>query len=120
MGQLKLLIVDDEEMLLESLSRFFTRKGFEVTTVNGVIGARELIKKNDYQVLISDMRMPDGLGTEVISLQRQINPSSIILCTTGFSEEDELVIIEKGANLVVAKPFEKKDILEKIYSLLSI
>ncbi len=119
MGQLNLLIVDDEEMLLDSLSRFFTRKGFNVTTANGVLSARELIKKNEYQILITDMRMPDGLGIEVIVLQRQLRPASIIFCATGFSEEDENSILEKGADAVIAKPFEKKAILEKIFTALS-
>ena len=59
--------------------------------------------------------MPDGSGTEVIELQRQLYPSSIILCATGFTEEDKGTILEKGANHVIGKPFEKKELLELIF-----
>lgn len=118
MDGLSLLIVDDEEMLVDSLARFFTRKGFAVTKAFGIEEARSLIKANDFQVLLTDMRMPDGLGSELIKLQRGKHESSIIICATGFSEEDEKQILEHGANFVVGKPFEKKELLEKIQELL--
>lgn len=114
MGQLNLLIVDDEEMLVESLARFFKRKDFNVLTAYGVEEARKVIKENPIQILITDMRMPDGQGTEVIGLQRQLHPASVILCATGFAEEDTQTILSKGANHVVGKPFEKKALLDLI------
>lgn len=114
MGELTILLVDDEELLVDSMARFFRRKSFDVITANGVTEARKIIKERDIQILITDMRMPDGEGIELIELLRKKSPASIIFCATGFSEEDESTILEKGANAVVAKPFEKKEILEKI------
>lgn len=119
MGQLNLLIVDDEEMLVESLARFFKRKDFNVFTAYGVEEARTIIKNNPIQVLLTDMRMPDGVGTELIQLQRQLYPASVILCATGFSEEDTHTILEKGANHVLGKPFEKKEILNLIFETIA-
>lgn len=118
MDGLNMLIVDDEEILVESVARFFSRKGFNVTKAYGIEEARKLIKQNDFQVLLTDMRMPDGLGSEIIKLQRQKHESSIIVCATGFSEEDTKQILDHGANFVVGKPFEKKEILEKIQTLI--
>ena len=114
MGQLTLLLVDDEELLVESMARFFKRKNFNVLTAHGVSEARALIKENDIQILITDMRMPDGQGIELIELLRTKSPNSVILCATGFSEEDEATILKKGANAVISKPFEKKNLLERI------
>lgn len=114
MDGIKILLVDDEEMLVESVARFFTRKGFDVTKAFGIEEGRKLIKENDFQILITDMRMPDGFGSELIQLQRNKLPSSLIICATGFSEEDTAEILKKGANHVVGKPFEKKDLLQKI------
>jgi DNA-binding response OmpR family regulator len=119
MGELTILLVDDEELLVESMARFFCRKNFDVLTANGVTEGRKIIKENDIQILITDMRMPDGEGIELIELLRKKSPSSIILCATGFSEEDESTILSKGANAVVGKPFEKKELLEIITKELS-
>lgn len=114
MGELTILLVDDEELLVDSMARFFRRKNFDVITANGVEEGRKLIKERDIQILITDMRMPDGEGVELIELLRKKAPASIIFCATGFSEEDEKTILEKGADAVVSKPFEKKDLLERI------
>lgn len=119
MGELNLLLVDDETLLVESLARFFKRKNFNVWTANGVEEARGIIKGHDIQIMITDMRMPDGLGIELIELLRKKSSAAIILCATGFSEEDEKTILDKGADAVVAKPFEKKELLELIFSKLS-
>ncbi|MCR9204969.1 MAG: response regulator [Halobacteriovoraceae bacterium] len=115
---LSLLIVDDEEMLVDSLARYFTRKGFVVTKALGVEEGRSLIKSQDFQILLTDMRMPDGLGSELIKLQRNKHESSIIICATGFSEEDTQQILDHGANFVVGKPFEKNELLKKIQEFL--
>lgn len=114
MDGLKILIVDDEELLVESLARFFGRKGFIVEKAFGIEEARQKIKTDSFQILITDMRMPDGLGSELIELQRKQVAASIIICATGFSEEDKATILAKGADYVVSKPFEKKDLMEKI------
>ncbi len=119
MGELNLLLVDDEEMLIESLSRFFKRKSFNVFTAHGVEEGRKIIKTQDIQVMITDMRMPDGQGIDLIELLRSIAPAAFILCATGFSEEDEKTILEKGADAVIAKPFEKKILLEMILKRLT-
>jgi len=119
MGELNLLIVDDEELLVESLARFFARKDFNVLTATRVAEAISLIHAHDIQIVITDMRMPDGLGTEVIKAARHKHQGAIIICATGFSEVDETTIIKGGADLVISKPFEKKALLSEILSRLA-
>ena len=60
-----ILLVDDEEMVTESLQRLLIKKGYEVTVANNGQAAVELNKSNDFDLIITDIRMPklDGIST---------------------------------------------------------
>lgn len=114
MGQLSLLIVDDEELLLLGLEKFFVRKDFEVYKASSVLGAKDIILTHKIDVLITDMRLPDGSGAQIIHIFKEAHPQGKIFCVTGYSEEDEKEILSLGVTKIVAKPFEKKELLALI------
>lgn len=119
MGELTILLVDDEEVLLSSLEKFFIRKGFNVISSTRVNGAIELIRNHPIQILITDMRLPDGTGLSVIKSYKERYPQGLVLCVTGFSEEDETSILKAGADVIIGKPFEKKALLNTILERLA-
>ena len=108
----KILIIDDEEMLVASLVKFFKRKGWEVVGVHGLEELRECLKTEDgFNAVISDMRMPDGSGLDVIDIMKGKFPGIKICIASGFSEESEEEIRNKGADFIMGKPYDKKSLL---------
>lgn len=90
-----ILLVDDEEMITSALGKLLTKKGYEVTIVNDGREAVELSKTNNYDLLITDIRMPHLDGISTLKLIRGILEDSgrkqipeIII--TGYAKEEAL------------------------------
>lgn len=116
---IRLLIVDDEELLRDNLARFFTRKGFDVAQAGSGNQAIEVLTKQEFDLIISDMKMPDGDGLFLYEKTRQLNPLPNFIFLTGFSETSEQDLMSfPGVCLVENKPVEKKALLAKINLLL--
>lgn len=95
---MKILIVDDEDLIRKALQRFFLKKNYSVDTAeNGVI-ALDLILKNKYDFVVLDLLMPEKNGFDVLKEMNQNIPVVIISAFTGgvtdsfHSEEFPLVI----------------------------
>ena len=115
----KVLLVDDEELLRDNLARFFKRKGFEVLEASSGNQALKVLNSENVDIIISDMRMPDGDGKYLYDHTRDLKPLPKFIFLTGFSElsEEELKSLP-GVDSVESKPVVKKDLLEKINSIL--
>jgi CheY-like chemotaxis protein len=114
----KLLVVDDELVLLSALSRILTDVGHEVTTVSSGAQAIALLSGPDSElpdVIITDVLMPGIDGLQMFSIIRQ-NPSSqhipFIFISASVSPEIESVIAGSNRATFVRKPFE----IEKLFS----
>lgn len=82
----KVLIVDDEEFILSSLKRSFWKEPYTVFYANGGAEALSIIEREEIQVIVTDQRMPNMTGVELLEKARQINPDSIRIILSGYSE----------------------------------
>ncbi|MCX5791937.1 MAG: response regulator [Elusimicrobia bacterium] len=81
--QPKILVVDDDPVMLNIYARVFSGRAYVVTFSNSVAAATTLIKANHYELLVTDLALGDGLGTELTLLFSQKNPGAKSLIVSG-------------------------------------
>jgi len=115
---LKILIVDDEDALRESTASILELYGYEIKVASCGNEAIEMVKKEPFDMLFSDMRMPDITGTDVIRAVKQIQPDLICIIMTAYALNELIVeALELGANFCLTKPFEIETMLNIIKEL---
>ena len=119
----KLLVVDDNEMNRDMLSRRLSRRGNTVTTAeNGQI-ALDLIEQNSYDVILLDIMMPGISGIDVLKTLRQSYlPADlpIIMATAKSENEDIIEALKLGANDYVTKPLDFPVVLARVNTQLTL
>ena len=116
-----LLIVDDDETLLNALVQDFKRKGFNVLSSKSGKQGFEILKSNKVHLVISDVRMPNGDGMSLlkdIMANDRINPTVILV--TGHSDVTEEEALEEGAKEIIAKPFDRIELMNSVYEALGL
>ncbi|MFQ5824260.1 MAG: response regulator [bacterium] len=116
-----ILIIDDEEVIIDILKRRFARMGFSVSTAFDGLQGIEVIKKENIDVVICDIKMPKGIsGVEVFNATKKYNPKARFVAISGhlFSDESIQGIIKDGASLFIKKPFPSLgEVTQKIAAL---
>ena len=103
----RLLVVDDEMHVRESLSRWFVEDGYEVDAAADAKEALSALGKRHYDVVVSDIKMPGMDGIELQRRIREINPRvAIILITAYASVSTAVQALKEGAYDYVTKPFD--------------
>ena len=116
---MKILIIEDEKLLAESLSILLTRKGFEVECAYDGKTGEEYAELGIYDLLILDVMMPEMDGFEVARQVRAKHCSTPILMLTARSElEDRINGLNAGADYYLTKPFDTRELLACINALL--
>src|ERR1700722_19404095 len=83
----RVLLVDDDEAVLDMMSQSLKAKGFEVVAVGGVTDALKCIATEQFDVLITDLHMPNpGDGFTVISAMRHSRPATLTMLLSGFPD----------------------------------
>lgn len=121
----KILIVDDEEYNRALLATILKKWGIKYTETNDGNSALEELKRNDYDVILLDIRMSGISGTETTKLIRQNQNSAkanipIIALTAATSESDILQYKSSGINEFLAKPFKEIELHEKLLTVLNL
>jgi DNA-binding NtrC family response regulator len=99
------LIVDDEAGIRTALRVNFSRNGWTVETASGVKEATRLLESREFQLVVSDMRMPDGDGLDVMRSARSVSPNIAVILLTAFgSVPDAVQAMRDGALDYLAKP----------------
>ena len=102
----RILIVDDERSMREMLAILLRREGHDVVTAENGRTALELIASRAFDVIVSDARMPDVDGLEVLRQARAANPTVIAIMVTAYGSPDLIRGVETlGVNDYVEKPF---------------
>jgi DNA-binding NtrC family response regulator len=109
----RILIVDDEIDMLELLELIITdRTDYEVTTTNNPLEVPELLKKTPYDLVITDLRMPDVDGIELIEMVKQVDDQLPFMIITAYGTiESAVEAMRKGAFDYITKPFRQEQIL---------
>ena len=102
----RILIVDDERSMREMLAILLRREGHDVVIADNGRGAIDLLNQRPFDVVVSDARMPDLDGLEVLRHARSLNPSVIAIMITAYGSPDLIKGVEQlGVNDYVEKPF---------------
>jgi two-component system response regulator RegA len=106
-----LLILDDDEPFLRRLGRAMEKRGFEVTGVDSVAAAREVVASRPPAYAVVDLRLEDGNGLDVVGALRQRRPDAKIVVLTGYGAIASAVAAVKiGATDYLAKPADANDV----------
>ncbi|MEW6775447.1 MAG: sigma-54 dependent transcriptional regulator [Bdellovibrionota bacterium] len=103
----RILLVDDEPSMREVLEIMLRREGHESVSAPGVEAAKQTLGAGTFDIVITDLRMPDGSGLDVLGAARQANPDAIVLVITAFATADTAIEAMKGgAYDYITKPFK--------------
>jgi len=107
----RILVVDDERSMQEFLEIFFRSEGYEVVTAGDVQSALLHLEGNDFDVVVSDIQMPDGTGIDLLEAVREGSPETVVIMITAFaSTETAIAAMKQGAYDYITKPFKVDEI----------
>jgi two-component system response regulator PilR (NtrC family) len=101
----RLLLVEDEDTLCESLQRVFIAEGYEVDRADSAESAFKLLKGKSYDLIITDIILPGISGIELLTKYRKENPSQKVIIITAYASLTTAVeAIKAGASDFIVKP----------------
>ncbi|KMY66328.1 hypothetical protein AAU61_17875 [Desulfocarbo indianensis] len=110
----RILVVDDEWTVVELLSRFLTKKGYQVSTASDGREAWDLFQSHAFDLVLSDVRMPTLSGLQLLEEIKRANPRIPVILISGYGEVDIVVkALKAGAENFMAKPL-RMDALERL------
>jgi DNA-binding NtrC family response regulator len=115
----RLLIVEDEETLRESLKRVFQREGYQVEAVGSAEPALELFEEGFYDLIISDIILPGITGIELLKRVKEIHPEQIVIIITAYASlETAVETLRAGAYDYIVKPIIHEEIKQIVKNAL--
>ncbi|MEN8140238.1 MAG: sigma-54 dependent transcriptional regulator [Thermodesulfobacteriota bacterium] len=116
----KILVVDDELSMREFLTILLEKEGYGVETAADGASGLERLKADDFDLLISDIRMGSFSGLDLLEAAKEENPElPVILITAYASPEDAVAAMKNGAFDYITKPFKVDEIKSTVLSALS-
>src|SRR3990172_9389966 len=107
----RVLIVDDEKNLLEFLNIMLAQEGYDVAVAFGGKEAVDILKNNEFDVVVTDIKMPRVNGLEVLKFIKENSPDTIVIMITAFaSHETAVEAMKAGAYDYITKPFNNDQI----------
>ncbi|MDP2959262.1 MAG: sigma-54 dependent transcriptional regulator [Longimicrobiales bacterium] len=111
-GKVKILVVDDETGILETLQILFRSEGYEVAVAASGRLALEALEKEKPDLVLSDIRMPGADGLEVLHRAKEVDPElPVILMTAQASLQSAMRAVNEGAYHYIQKPFSNEELL---------
>lgn len=118
-GTLTILVVDDEEMLRSLLQTLLERDGYRTLSAASVAEARELLREQSVDVIVSDIKMPGESGYDLLRYVRENHPDIGVVMMTGYGDlysvKDAML---HGADEYVTKPFKGAEmslLVDRVY-----
>lgn len=112
MKNAKILIAEDELIARENLVHVLTQQGAVVTAVENGAQAQKAVEKSGYDVVLTDMRMPDVSGLELLQVIKANAPETEVIVLTGYATVDNAVqAMAKGAFQYLAKPVRLDEVI---------
>ena len=116
---IKILAVDDEPDIRELLDEYLSSQGFEVVTAeNGAAMRQVLEQQKDFDLVLLDINMPGEDGLSLARFLREHHRVGIIMLTAAADVVDRIIGLEMGADDYVTKPFDPRELLARIKSVL--
>ena len=115
---MKILIIEDERQLLESMITFLKESGMTCDKAMNLTEAIEKINHSTYDCIVLDIGLPDGSGLKIINeMQDKENQTAIVIVSAKNSLDDRLVGLNFGADDYVTKPFYMPELVARIKSV---
>lgn len=115
-----LLVVDDDRHLLESMAGWLTEQGYRVDAVSTGAAAKQKINQSAYDVVLSDIRLADGDGFDVLAFCKQKRPASTVILMTGYGGPDTgIEALRAGAFDLLTKPLLDQELEMSLQRALS-
>ncbi len=115
-----ILIVEDDITFSLMLSTWLKKKEFDVSAVTTLADAKKAIEKKSFQLILSDLRLPDGDGIDLLKWMDEASISIPVIVMTGYAEVQTAVqAIKLGASDYIAKPINPQELHKKIMEILS-
>ena len=118
----RILIIDDEEAILQMMDRLLTKAGYSVVTAGNGKEADQVLDKEDFDLVITDIIMPQKEGMEMITMLKRRKPETKVIAMSGggrFSPEGYLKSAEAlGADRTFVKPFFHNEMLDAVKELI--
>jgi DNA-binding response OmpR family regulator len=114
----RILIIDDEPMILESIGYNLKCEGYEVITAGDGETGFNLAKTETIDLILLDLMLPGIGGMAICRLIRQFSDVPIIILTGKDDEIDRVLGLELGADDYLTKPFSMRELIARIYAVL--
>lgn len=114
----RLLVVDDDAALRETLADFFELEGYAIAQAGNVAEARAQMAQGEPDLLLLDINMPGGDGLTFAAEMRTRSSTPIIILSGKGAMVDRVVGLEVGADDYVSKPFELRELLARVRAVL--
>ncbi len=112
----KMLVIDDEQVVLDSCSKIFSGEGYDVETARDPKEGLENIKNKSYEVILCDWNMPGVDGMEVLRQIEKHSPQSTVLMISGYPSIDRATeAMQLGALDFIPKPFTPDELLAAVH-----
>ncbi|WP_059172838.1 response regulator transcription factor [Bacillus sp. FJAT-27445] len=113
----RILLVDDESLMLDLLELYLKPKGFHCMKARSGEDAKAAVSEDNPDIIIMDVMMPDKDGWETASEIREISSAPIIMLTARDQPEDILRSFHCGATSHISKPFDEETLLMHVQSI---
>lgn len=115
----RILIVDDEVQILNAMSRMFLETDYEIATAQNGMEALDLLESKEFDMVISDMRMPLMDGYKLLSIVKEKYPKIIRIILSGYADEKPMfrALLHNIAKLYIFKPWNNTELLNNINRL---
>jgi DNA-binding NtrC family response regulator len=111
----KMLVIDDDSLILHSCSRIFTGEGYEVVTTDNPQEGLDIASRSMFDVILCDWKMPKMSGMDVVEMLVTKSPDSAIVMITGYPIlERAIQAFKRGAADYIAKPFTPEEIINAV------
>jgi formate/nitrite transporter len=111
----KMLVIDDEIIVLDSCRKVFSSEGYDVTVTSSSRKGLELVKGSRFDVILCDWMMPEFSGMDVLEEIERISPESTVVMISGYPNLVRATeAMKRGAMDYIAKPFTPEEILETV------
>jgi len=114
----RVLVVDDHRKIPEPLATYLRRHTFDVRTAEDAAGMWQLLKTQAFDVVVLDVLLPDGDGFELCNQLHRRSNTPVILLTARDTAADRVRGLDLGADDYVTKPFEPRELVARIHSVL--
>lgn len=118
MEHARILIVDDEPMVRDVVSRYLAREGYRSDTASTGAEALARLDNDRYDLVLLDIMLPERTGLELLSDVRRRSDMPVIFLTARADEPDKVLGLELGADDYVTKPFSPRELVALVRSVL--